>query len=117
MADELEVSVYQDMLDWGWRRSGTFLYKVGIKQRCSLISFDSFVLVTLIALQPLMPETCCCAYTIRLDVTKFQPNKRQRKLLSKLDNLTKGEVYTNLDKTGKTFKNLEMVIDLKGIIA
>jgi len=44
-----------------------------------------------VILQPLMPETCCCAYTIRLDVTTFQPSKSQRKLLRTLDNLLRGQ--------------------------
>jgi hypothetical protein len=42
---------YQDMIDRGWRRSGSYLYRMTNEQ------------------------TCCPAYTIRLDVHKFQPTK------------------------------------------
>ena len=45
------------LVDRGWRRSGTFLYKPNLK------------------------ESCCPAYTIRLDVSKFVPSKRQHKLI------------------------------------
>ena len=50
---------YQRMIDHGWRRSGTFCYL------------------------PDNAKSCCPNYTIRLDVTKFQCDKKQRKLLRK----------------------------------
>lgn len=34
-------------------------------------------------MQALMPDTCCCLYTIRLDATQFQPTKSQSKMLRK----------------------------------
>ena len=34
MATQMSPSVYQDLLDVGWRRSGTFLYKVKGRQLC-----------------------------------------------------------------------------------
>lgn len=42
-----------DLLDRGWRRSGSFLYK------------------------PEMETTCCPAYTIRLKADNFSPSKEQ----------------------------------------
>ena len=47
----MQSQVYQDLLDRGWRRSGTWLYL------------------------PLYNKTCCPCYTHRLDVLKFAPNK------------------------------------------
>ncbi|GFR47404.1 hypothetical protein Agub_g9121 [Astrephomene gubernaculifera] len=55
----LTVYAYQDLIDQGWRRSGTYLYK------------------------PDLVRSCCKAYTIRLDVQQFQPDKGQRRLLRK----------------------------------
>lgn len=51
----LSVEDYNDLLDRGWRRSGCWLY------------------------QPDLQKTCCRQYTIRLDVRRFQPNKKQAK--------------------------------------
>jgi arginine-tRNA-protein transferase len=50
---------YQHLIDHGWRRSGQYLYKPA-------------------------PTTCCPAYTIRLDTTKYQLTKGQKKTLKKL---------------------------------
>ena len=50
------VEDYQALIDRGWRRSGTWLYK------------------------PALDNTCCPAYTIRLDVHRFVPNKAQRRV-------------------------------------
>ncbi|CAJ0562825.1 unnamed protein product, partial [Mesorhabditis spiculigera] len=47
----------QFLLDCGWDRSGTYLYK------------------------PTMDTTCCPQYTIRLDVTKFRPSRTQKRVL------------------------------------
>ncbi|KAF3914280.1 hypothetical protein AA313_de0210378 [Arthrobotrys entomopaga] len=48
-------SEYKALLDRGWRRSGNILYK------------------------PDMKNSCCQEYTIRLEASKFKPNKKQRK--------------------------------------
>ncbi|KAL0949701.1 hypothetical protein HGRIS_009738 [Hohenbuehelia grisea] len=53
------LQVYQEMIDRGWRRSGTYCYKPDLK------------------------NSCCPQYTIKLDATKFKPTKRQRKVLSR----------------------------------
>lgn len=58
-ATSLTCEDYQMMLDRGWRRSGTYCYK------------------------PHMQRTCCPQYTIRLDAKKFNPNKKQRKVVSR----------------------------------
>ncbi|GIL64545.1 hypothetical protein Vafri_18446 [Volvox africanus] len=55
----LTVYAYQDLIDQGWRRSGRYLYK------------------------PDLAKSCCKAYTIRLDVQQFSPDKGQRHLLRK----------------------------------
>ncbi len=51
---QLTALDYQALIDLGWRRSGDYLYKQ-----------DNVV-------------SCCCNYTIRLDVTKYRRNKAQR---------------------------------------
>lgn len=53
----MTVEDYQQLMLLGWRRSGSYFYK------------------------PLMHETCCPMYTIRLPVQRFQPTKEQRKVL------------------------------------
>lgn len=62
LSQRLSVHDYQDLVDQGWRRSGTFLYK------------------------PLQQDTCCSPYTIRLDVTQFRASKQQRRLQKKWEN-------------------------------
>ena len=58
-AYSLSPSAYQALIDHGWRRSGQYLYKPS-------------------------PTTCCNAYTIRLDTTKFTLSKGQKKTLKKM---------------------------------
>jgi arginine-tRNA-protein transferase len=55
------VEDYQTLLDRGWRRSGTLLYK------------------------PDLLNSCCAQYTLRLDSTKFQPSKDQRQCINRLN--------------------------------
>ncbi len=50
----LTVHAYEELIKYGWRRSGRWLYK------------------------PTATKTCCPTYSIRLDVTKFQHSKSQR---------------------------------------
>lgn len=59
-AHRLTVDDYEALLDRGWRRSGTWLYK------------------------PMMERTCCPQYTIRLRARDFQPTKEQRKVERRL---------------------------------
>ncbi|KAG7449238.1 uncharacterized protein BT62DRAFT_945332, partial [Guyanagaster necrorhizus] len=56
---QLSCSVYLDMIDRGWRRSGTYCYK------------------------PDMKNSCCPQYPIKLDALAFKPSKSQRKLVNR----------------------------------
>jgi len=55
----LFCSLYKDLLDRGWRRSGTYLYKPDLKR------------------------TCCPQYTIKLDAMEFQPTRSQRQVTNR----------------------------------
>lgn len=59
-AHNLDVRDYQDMLDAGWRRSGSYLYR------------------------PDLVTTCCPSYVIRLDATRFIPSSTQKRVLKRL---------------------------------
>ena len=97
--ESMTASAYQDLIDWGWRRSGTFLYKV----QAHALSLDmtdnahagpvgpGTMLTCPLPMQPLMPDSCCCLHTIRLDATRFQPTKAQRKLQRTLEGLLAGQ--------------------------
>ncbi|XP_028723990.1 arginyl-tRNA--protein transferase 1 isoform X5 [Peromyscus leucopus] len=68
-AHSMTVQDYQDLIDRGWRRSGTYVYK------------------------PVMNQTCCPQYTIRCHPLQFQPSKSHKKVLKKmLKFLAKGEI-------------------------
>lgn len=69
--DKMTASEYQALIDRGWRRSGTYVYK-----------FDN-------------TKTCCAAYTIRLDSTAFKLNKSQKKVLKKFERFLNGEDVQN----------------------
>ncbi|KAI0000071.1 arginine-tRNA-protein transferase [Russula vinacea] len=58
-AYRMSCSVYQRMIDRGWRRSGLFCYKPDLKR------------------------SCCPQYTIKLDATEFKASKSQRKLVNR----------------------------------
>ncbi|KAM7534587.1 hypothetical protein Aperf_G00000115181 [Anoplocephala perfoliata] len=65
---KLLVSDYKILMDSGWRRSGTLIYK------------------------PNNRETCCPSYTIRCDAKNFRITKAQRKILRVVSNfLSTGE--------------------------
>ncbi|KAI8031619.1 Arginyl-tRNA--protein transferase 1 [Camellia lanceoleosa] len=59
-AHSLTVDHYQALLDRGWRRSGSFLYK------------------------PEMESTCCPSYTIRLKASDFVPSKEQLRVSKRM---------------------------------
>ncbi|XP_077285005.1 arginyltransferase 1 isoform X3 [Arctopsyche grandis] len=61
IAHMLSVNDYQDLIDRGWRRSGTYCYK------------------------PIMAETCCPSYTIRCDAENIKLSKSQKKILNKFN--------------------------------
>ncbi|XP_037033813.1 arginyl-tRNA--protein transferase 1 isoform X2 [Bradysia coprophila] len=52
---------YQDLIDRGWRRSGTYCYK------------------------PKNDETCCPCYTIKCDISSFSLSKSQKKIIKKFN--------------------------------
>uniref|UniRef100_A0A5B7AR46 Putative Acyl-CoA N-acyltransferase n=1 Tax=Davidia involucrata TaxID=16924 RepID=A0A5B7AR46_DAVIN len=59
-AHSLTVDDYQALLDRGWRRSGSFLYK------------------------PEMERTCCPSYTIRLKASDFVHSKEQLRVSKRM---------------------------------
>ncbi|XP_075671036.1 arginyl-tRNA--protein transferase 2-like isoform X1 [Castanea sativa] len=65
-ANSITVYDYQDLLDRGWRRSGSFLYK------------------------PEMERTCCPAYTIRLRAADFVHSKEQLRVSRRLQRFLYG---------------------------
>ncbi|KAL5568542.1 hypothetical protein UlMin_025117 [Ulmus minor] len=70
-AHSLTVNDYQALLDRGWRRSGSFLYK------------------------PEMERTCCPSYTIRLRVGDFVPNKEQLRVTRRIQRYLDGNLDCN----------------------
>jgi len=68
-AQSLEPSFYLALLDRGWRRSGTLLYK------------------------PDLRESCCPQYTIRLHSDSFHASKDQRQVLNRFNKWVLGEKY------------------------
>ncbi|APA16285.1 hypothetical protein sscle_16g110550 [Sclerotinia sclerotiorum 1980 UF-70] len=67
---KLQPEFYQSLLDRGWRRSGTLLYKPDLK------------------------KSCCPQYTIRLDSDQFHPTKDQRQVVNRFNNFILGPTYT-----------------------
>ncbi|KAJ6690179.1 hypothetical protein OIU85_006459 [Salix viminalis] len=65
-ADSLTVDDYQDLLDRGWRRAGSVLYK------------------------PEMEKTCCPSYTIRLRASDFVPSKEQQRVSRRMQRFVDG---------------------------
>jgi len=67
---------YQSMLEMGWRRCGTYYYK------------------------PTMHKTCCPAYTIRLEATRFEATKRQRKTDRQIKRLIESSTLEGCSSSG-----------------
>ncbi|KAJ6720561.1 ARGINYL-TRNA--PROTEIN TRANSFERASE 2 [Salix viminalis] len=65
-AHSITVDDYQELLDRGWRRSGSFLYK------------------------PEMEKTCCPSYTIRLRARDFVPSKEQQRVSKRMQRFVDG---------------------------
>ncbi|KAF8006277.1 hypothetical protein BT93_K0539 [Corymbia citriodora subsp. variegata] len=61
--ESLTVDDYQDLLDRGWTRCGTLLYK------------------------PDMSSTCCPSYTIRLRAADFSPSEEQNRVRKRMESL------------------------------
>lgn len=60
-AYKLTVQDYQDLIDRGWRRSGTYVYK------------------------PTMSKTCCPMYTIRCNMLDFRLSPSQKKVIKRVN--------------------------------
>ncbi|KAJ4297741.1 Arginyl-tRNA--protein transferase 1 [Kalmusia sp. IMI 367209] len=65
----LTVSVYQGLVDRGWRRSGTVFYKPDVLRHC------------------------CPHYTIRLPVASFAPTRDQRQVINRWNRHVLGDEY------------------------
>ncbi|CAK7325846.1 unnamed protein product [Dovyalis caffra] len=78
-AHSITVDDYQDLLDRGWRRSGSFLYK------------------------PDMEKTCCPSYTIRLRASDFVPSKEQQRVSKRMQRFVDGAL--DAKKSGEAFKD------------
>lgn len=94
VAEKMSALDYESLMLVGWRRSGTYMYK------------------------PIMYETCCALYTIRVEVSKFNANKSQRQLLRRVERyLETGDIHlepspssnnpTNSNKSGKSSNELK----------
>lgn len=71
----LSVDDYQKMMDRGWRRCGTYIYKYDLE------------------------KSCCQPYTIRLNVNEFEITQSQKKVLKKFHKfLLSGEMPTEAVK-------------------
>uniref|UniRef100_A0AAG5D1N0 Arginyl-tRNA--protein transferase 1 n=1 Tax=Anopheles atroparvus TaxID=41427 RepID=A0AAG5D1N0_ANOAO len=60
-AHKLSCEDYQDLIDRGWRRSGSYCYK------------------------PIMDVTCCPSYTIKCDALNFRMNKSHKKIIKRVN--------------------------------
>lgn len=67
VSQKLNVYAYQQLLDRGWRRSGTYFY----------LTYPD--------------KSCCPAYTIRLHCPSFQPSAAQKKALRRFEKFLSGE--------------------------
>ncbi|OJD20243.1 hypothetical protein ACJ73_08422, partial [Blastomyces percursus] len=65
----MRVEEYQELLDRGWRRSGSLYYKQNMKR------------------------SCCPHYTIRLDPVPFKPRKDQRLAMNRWNKFVLGQSY------------------------
>ena len=96
LSNEMNANMYDDLLNIGWRRCGTYYYK------------------------PTMHKTCCPQYTIRLEASKFQPTKSQKKTKRKVENVIKqmlitknnnnnnNNTYTNTDSSASTNSKVDI---------
>jgi arginyl-tRNA--protein-N-Asp/Glu arginylyltransferase len=65
LGDKLSADVYEELVNRGWRRCGTYYYK------------------------PNLDKSCCKCYTIRMDVAQFKIKKQQRKTVKNILELLK----------------------------
>ncbi|XP_047346528.1 arginyl-tRNA--protein transferase 1 isoform X4 [Vespa velutina] len=67
-AHSLTVQDYQNLIDRGWRRSGSYCYK------------------------PTMDQTCCPMYTIKCEALNFKISKSQKKILKRMTKFLRNEL-------------------------
>ncbi|XP_015586969.1 arginyl-tRNA--protein transferase 1 [Cephus cinctus] len=89
-AHYLTVQNYQDLIDRGWRRSGSYLYK------------------------PVMDQICCPMYTIRCDAPNFNISKSQKKILKRMAKFLHNELKNESMDTSDIVK-LDGRLDTSGI--
>lgn len=65
IAHLISSKIFNQFLELGWSRSGRYLYK------------------------PIMIETCCPQYTIRLDINKFKISRTQKRVMKTIYNYLK----------------------------
>lgn len=65
----MRIDHYQELMDRGWRRSGSTYYK------------------------PDLPRSCCPHYTIRLKASEYKSKRDQRKAVNKLNDYVLGPEY------------------------
>jgi arginine-tRNA-protein transferase len=107
----LNAEDYQSLIDLGWRRSGTVNQTHRMKEglgsgKRQLLNFGVAVCVCVISLCALSIATagpgdylykqdnvvsCCCNYTIRLNVKKYTRNKAQRAAINRFERFLRGE--------------------------
>ncbi|KAF2090088.1 arginine-tRNA-protein transferase 1 [Saccharata proteae CBS 121410] len=73
-SNHLTVDHYQALVDRGWRRSGTVLYKPDVRR------------------------SCCPHYTIRLPAASFKPTRDQRQAVNRWNRYVLGDEYIDESK-------------------
>ncbi|EAL73101.1 hypothetical protein DDB_G0269024 [Dictyostelium discoideum AX4] len=92
VADQLTCEDYQLLIDQGWRRSGTFLYKPNNSDK----------------------KTCCPQYTIRLDTSSFKPSKDNKSTIKKFNNYILNNIIKEKDSsTTSTTKDIINTTQIK----
>lgn len=74
VCDKMRVSVYEDLMLKGWRRSGNYYYK------------------------PQLKKSCCKLNTIRCEASRYEPNNAQRKVLKRFERHLSGKVKKPINK-------------------
>ncbi|XP_055678462.1 arginyl-tRNA--protein transferase 1 isoform X2 [Lutzomyia longipalpis] len=89
-AHVMSVRDYQDLIDRGWRRSGTYCYK------------------------PTNSSTCCPSYTIRCDALNFKLSKSHKKIIKRVNKFLRdglkdsGEKESNQDEETDAAEEIPM---------
>lgn len=78
--ERLLLEDYQQLLDRGWRRSGSYVYK------------------------PVLEATCCPLYTIRCPAAMFAPSRSQRKALAKVHSFIRDGEEKGMDTEDRNEK-------------